>query len=143
MEFKVVRTSRKTLSLSVTAENEIIVRCPRYCSDERIDSFIEEKRDWLVKVLSQNTQKARANEGVINYREVIVGGERLPLIIAERNKITSSAVYVRNLKGIKKAFLKEFKEDFISYASALSKQLNFYPSEFAIKQYKGRWEVAM
>lgn len=139
MNYKVIRSSRKTLSLTVTPENEIIVRCPKRLGDAQIQSFIDEKKDWLNKIIGENAVKAAANEEIIKYRQVLVGGERLPLLFAEHNEVTSAAVYVKNIQGVKKAFLKEFSDGFITYVKILSQQLNLPVSQVAIRQYKSRW----
>ena len=59
ISYQVVRSSRKTLSLQITPEGEVIVRCPtRYPAGE-IEKFVESKRSWIEKHLSRiQTQPA-------------------------------------------------------------------------------------
>lgn len=53
MEIKIIRSNRKTLSLSVTKEGELIVRAPLHLKDEKIHKFIEEKKGWIEKSLAK------------------------------------------------------------------------------------------
>ena len=47
MEYIVIRSGRKTLSLSVDKDGMLIVRAPYALSEKRIEEFISEKSDWI------------------------------------------------------------------------------------------------
>lgn len=46
---KIVRSDRKTLSVSVDSFGKVTVRAPKKYSDERIAAFLAEKESWIVK----------------------------------------------------------------------------------------------
>jgi predicted metal-dependent hydrolase len=46
---KVIRSSRKTLSISIDTFGRLIVRAPKRCSEQRIFAFIQEKEPWIRK----------------------------------------------------------------------------------------------
>ena len=46
---KIVRSSRKTLSISVDTFGRLIVRAPKRYSEQRIFAFIQEKEPWIRK----------------------------------------------------------------------------------------------
>ncbi len=51
-EYALVREQRKTLSLTVMPDLQLVVKCPHKASDERIDGFLRRKWLWLEKQLS-------------------------------------------------------------------------------------------
>ena len=44
----VIRSHRKTLSISVDPFGRLIVRAPHKCSEERIFAFLKEKEEWII-----------------------------------------------------------------------------------------------
>lgn len=51
-EYQLIRQDRKTLSLTVTPDLNIILKCPQQADIERIESFLQKKWFWLEKQLS-------------------------------------------------------------------------------------------
>ena len=54
-QYKLIRSSRRTLALEVTSDVEIIVRAPFQTSDHMIRSFVEQHREWITRA----TEKQR------------------------------------------------------------------------------------
>ena len=54
--FTLIRSSRKTLSLQITPEGQLLVRAPSRLPQREIDRFVEEKQEWIQKTI----QKVRA-----------------------------------------------------------------------------------
>jgi predicted metal-dependent hydrolase len=50
---EIIRSNRKTLSISIDAFSRLIVRAPRRCSEERIFAFIAEKEAWILRKKSE------------------------------------------------------------------------------------------
>ncbi len=67
MEAKVVRSKRKTLSLTVTREGEIVVRAPYRMSDEAISAFLQKHAQWVEKRLKSVAamQKLDLSDGAL------------------------------------------------------------------------------
>ena len=57
---QVIRSSRKTLSISINENAELIVRAPNRISDQKIQNFINEKENWITR--NQSVVKARVEE---------------------------------------------------------------------------------
>ncbi len=138
-DYKIIRSERKTITVSVSAENAITVRCPYSMDDFTVDFFINSKSEWLFKVMAENNVKRVGSESILNYSEIFVGGCRVPLIISDKNKIESDAVYVKNLSCVKKSFIKFLSADFINFAKQISAQVKLKATAFAVKPYKSRW----
>lgn len=49
MEYTLVRSARKSISITITASGEVVVRAPKRTSQKRIDHVINQKQDWIHK----------------------------------------------------------------------------------------------
>lgn len=47
MEYKIVRSDRRTLAIEITAEAELLVRAPRRVSVAEIEKFISDNSAWI------------------------------------------------------------------------------------------------
>ena len=47
MEYKIIRSSRKTIAIQLTPEGEILVRCPNRMKKADIDRFVLSKQSWI------------------------------------------------------------------------------------------------
>ncbi len=46
---RIIRSARKSLSVSVDAFGKVTVRAPKNCSSERIYAFLQDKEGWILK----------------------------------------------------------------------------------------------
>jgi len=69
-EYRIIKQDRKTLSLVVTPDLGIILKCPKQIDNERIEKFLQKKWFWLEKQLSY-FKKYKRNV----YRKEYVSGE--------------------------------------------------------------------
>ena len=72
---QIIRSNRKTLSVSVDCFARITVRAPKRCGDERIFAFLEEKKDWILRKQAQMQQNALQlpSENLDGYTFPILG----------------------------------------------------------------------
>lgn len=138
-DYNIIRSKRKSVSVSVSSDNIITVRCPYSMSDRAVDEFIDSKSEWLFKIIAENNIKRADSESILGYKEVFVGGNRLPLIISEKNKIESDAVYVKNIASIKSTLNKYLSGGLIKFAKQIAKQVGLRAADFSVKAYKSRW----
>ncbi len=59
MYYRIVRSKRKTISIEVTRDLEVIVRAPKWLAKREIQYFVDEKEDWIKKTL---VRLEKANE---------------------------------------------------------------------------------
>ncbi len=45
--YTIVRSQRKTISLQITPQGQVVVRCPRRMARKDIDAFVRSKESWL------------------------------------------------------------------------------------------------
>ena len=53
MEYKIIRSNRRTLSLEITSTGELLVRAPYLISERNSREFVESKSGWIVKHLKK------------------------------------------------------------------------------------------
>ena len=46
---KIIKSNRKSISIQVTFDGELIVRAPYFCSEKAVDDFINRKANWIIK----------------------------------------------------------------------------------------------
>lgn len=52
INYKVIKSKRKTISIIIHPTKEVIVRAPKQISSDQIRNIVESKGDWIVKKLS-------------------------------------------------------------------------------------------
>lgn len=137
---EIVFSKRKNLSITVSAENRITLRCPVGYSRERALRFLAEKSGWIEKVVARNEKKLILNSDVTSCEKIFVNGEKLPLFVGcKTRKITPDGVFVRNIKDIKKLFVDSFAKAFVFRVEEISNRTGLKFSGIQIKSYKSRW----
>lgn len=57
-QYTLIRSDRKSLSLEITRELEVVVRAPKRLPKSRIDAFVRAKADWLAEHMELQRQRA-------------------------------------------------------------------------------------
>lgn len=57
--YRIIRSSRRTISVQITLSGEVLVRCPRRMSNADIRRFVESKSGWIERHLEKQTAAAR------------------------------------------------------------------------------------
>lgn len=60
MEYQIIYSKRKTISIEVKSDNSVVIKAPRTATKRQIEAFVESKSDWIKK--AQSRQSARAEE---------------------------------------------------------------------------------
>ena len=70
MDYNLIKTKRKTISLSVNNELQVIVRAPMRVNKKFIDSFVEKHAQWIEKQkkIIQDRNNNRAKEDIENLK---------------------------------------------------------------------------
>jgi len=99
--YTVIRSRRRTVAIQITAEGQVLVRCPNRMPAQAVDAFVREKADWIQKNLERNAafprpepfSKAEIQAFAIRTRELL--DRRLPLL-ARKIGVTYHRVTVRS-----------------------------------------------
>ncbi|MBQ8994769.1 MAG: M48 family metallopeptidase [Oscillospiraceae bacterium] len=95
MEYKVIRSKRKTLSLEVKPEG-VIVRAPFFVPKWQIDRFVKEREPWIRNSQNKLEQKKRALQQVepLSEEDIKKLAKQAKKVIPERVKYYAPIVGV-------------------------------------------------
>ena len=88
VEYELIRSSRRTLGLEITADLRVVVRAPKRCSMRQIETFVAQHEDWIAKhmAIQERRAAARAARQVTPEEEVMLRNlakEYIPRRVAE------------------------------------------------------------
>ena len=69
IEYKLIRSSRRTIGLEIRPGGELIVRAPHRASIREIEKIILEKKDWIIKHQLLAAKKAGEREEMLSKLE--------------------------------------------------------------------------
>lgn len=99
-EYRLIRSSRKTLAVEIPPTGEVIVRAPRFLSQKAIDRFVEEKAPWITEhIQKQKSRPPRIADTVLSKEEEIRLRETAKTVLPQRVE------YYASLMGVKPAGL--------------------------------------
>ncbi len=93
---KIIKSKRKTISIEITTDAEVIVRAPKRMSDKAIRAFVEEKRSFIDKNIDKMQARKESLAGIHHitdeeYEELLLNAKR---VIPERVKYYAPLVGV-------------------------------------------------
>ena len=85
---KIIRSSRKTLSISIDTFGRLIVRAPKRYSEERIFAFLQEKEGWIVKKQAERKglQSVLPPDNLQEYSFLLLG-KQTKIVLCDGNKV--------------------------------------------------------
>lgn len=134
IDYEIIRSNRKTLCISVK-EDKVMVRAPYAMPQFKIESFVLQKRKWILSKLDD----CSIDGELLNYKKIYVKGALLPLFLGDCNVITDSCVTVKSLSDVKKLYLKQFSEEFLSLFYSVCQSCCLSPKSVGFRAYKARW----
>ncbi len=98
-EYKIIRSSRKTVSIQVDADCNITVRVPYKISEREIEEFVSDKKEWLEKAVLKQMNRNR-NKKEYTDDEIKILREKAKTVLPEKVKYYSSImdVYPKSIK---------------------------------------------
>lgn len=139
MNYRVIKSKRRTLCLSVEKDGEILVRAPIDTGDKEIKDFVIKHERWI----SARLAKRKGERGLS-----LNDGERIALfgesyeIEAGKPKLESGIIFLP-VNGRKEAFLKLIKryskEKMSALAESVSSRYGFEYSLIRISTARTRW----
>lgn len=141
MEYKydIIRSPRKSISITISNRNQITVRCPWGMSENKIKEYLNSKSEWINKVINKNALRLAVNDDIMEKRCVYFNGVKLPLILSDKNVITPEAVYVKKYEDIGNLYKKHCSDEFFKAVDVLSKLTRLTPNSIGVRKYRGRW----
>lgn len=85
---EIIRSNRKTLSMSVDPFGRLIVRAPKRCGEERIFAFLKEKEDWILrKQCERKGAGMRLPPENLNGYEFLLLGKTCRILLTQGERI--------------------------------------------------------
>ena len=104
-----IRTNRKSISISVSPQGEVIIKAPKSCSLSSIQQIVDKKENWInlhrEKVLNNQT----LNKGIFEYSDILFCGQVYHIVYDD--KIQTS--FAQSLRNIGTAQLKKCAHGFV------------------------------
>lgn len=108
-EIRIIRSSRKTMSLEITRDLQVVVRAPYRVSEKRIRQFVQEKSPWIEKhliIMREKLEKQKVEpQERLSPEEIRRLAEKALQVIpkrtafyAERMGVSYGRITIRNQK---------------------------------------------
>lgn len=143
------RSKRKTLSLTVLKNGNVIVKAPITMKDEIINRFVEEKQSWLQEKLSSIKETQNKFEDIISGAKIMIYGNKYSVVKADIKSIQTSdkfELFVPNkYEGEKQSkaistWLKKLAKKVLSERlSFIENRINLKSTSLKIGDSRGRW----
>ncbi|NMC38195.1 MAG: M48 family metallopeptidase [Bacteroidales bacterium] len=158
IEYKVMYSRRRTLSISVSPFHGVVVRAPYATSLKTIERFISQKTEWITSCLDSFKKLVRIDgrNGYSDGDQILLYGESHVLRLVPAKSFTvriregriieigqpgnHDPLLIRTILEKRFKIIAE-KELTLRFSDALVKYKNygFYPSGFAVSTMKKRW----
>jgi predicted metal-dependent hydrolase len=157
IDYKVIFSRRRSISISISPHDGVVIRAPKGVSPETIDRFVNEKSVWIKKHLSNYSGAVRINHGK-KYEDgephFFKGKEHIlklsmsarPFIRQNDHLIEAGVPDTGDSKRIKTILDKWYREQARLHFSLLFDMIlakyenyNFKPTEIVVRPSKSRW----
>ena len=144
---KIIRSKRKTLSLTINENAELIIRAPKRLSIEKIQDFINEKENWInrKKRLIENQIK----DVTSSHNKLLYLGNLFPINVeqnASKELFFTGEEFIANSiepdslsLSIKKWYKNKFKEIALPRVAYFANKHNLMVNQVRIKNQKTMW----
>lgn len=143
------RSNRKTLSLTVLKNGNVVVKAPINMKEETITHFIEEKQGWIRDKLFLVNKTNTKFEDIMHYRKFLLYGNRYTLLLDNVKKIETNEKFQivmpgktepdKILKTLKTWYKKVAKQILFERLSFIESRIRLKSKSFRIGDSKGRW----
>ena len=144
---KIIRSNRKTLSIFINEDAELIVRAPKKLSIEKIQDFINQKEKWVNR--KRKLIETQIKDVSMNRNKLLYLGTLFPITInksASKRLAYADEEFVANSNNpeilsisLKKWYKKKFKEIAIPRLEYFAEKYNFKVNQVRIKKQKTMW----
>ena len=144
---RIIRSKRKTLSLTINENAELVIRAPLRLSIKKIQDFINEKESWINR--QQAIIENQIKDITSNQNKLLYLGSLFPINInqsATKDLMFTGGEFIANSiepnllsLSIKKWYKKKFREIAIPRVTYFAEQHNLMVNQVRIKNQKTMW----
>lgn len=143
------RSNRRTLSLSVLKDGNVVVKAPISMKEETINRFVEEKQDWIRSKLMLINKTFSKFDDIVHYKKFLLYGNRYTLLLDDVKRIETGDNFQivmprktepdKILKNLKSWYKKVAKQILSERLSFIESRIKLKSSSLRIGDSKGRW----
>ena len=143
------RSKRKTLSLTILKNGNVIVKAPLKMKDEVINHFVEDKQSWIREKLSTIKENQNKFEDVISMQKCLIYGNKYTLVYADVKAIQTTDKFElvcpskfdeqKRQKSIIQWYKKLAKHALSERLRFIEERINLKSSSLKIGDSRGRW----
>ncbi len=143
MNYQLIRTKRRTLSLEINNKGQLIARAPLIMPLTKIEQFIQTKQHWISNKQHQTAQR-RAQQKTYNAGDLHAYlGRQYPLIFANKTSFCGNSIILKSKICAQEELLILYKTAFEKIAlprlDYYAKQLNLTYNQVHLKAQKSLW----
>lgn len=139
IEYTVVRSARRTLSVTVR-DGAVAVRAPYGMTDERIASFIESQRQWVLRQLARCARVSETFKAVREGRSILLFGKEKALVLGgAKNGETEETIVLKSLSAAKPYYMKTRAFLLVEKTAVLSVATGLHAEDVTVRDFKSRW----
>ncbi len=104
--YELIKQTRRTMSLTVTPDLRIVLKCPENTTKEKIDHFLQKKWFWLEKQLSffKKYQRKTYKREYISGEGFLYLGKQYKITVQKNTKdsisLSKTQLYIRTRKSV-------------------------------------------
>ena len=146
---EVIRSNRRTISISIMKDGAVVVKAPIKAKDDQINQFVMAKQGWIQSKVNACLLTNAKFKDIINYDKVLVYGNKYSILLADTKKIElgdglqiifpKKIAPEHRIKHLKTWFKKIAKRSLEARIYQIAEKLNFVFNSFKITYSKGRW----
>lgn len=148
---QIIKSNRKTLSISIDKDGNLIVRAPLKLSLKKINSFLQQKEQWIIKKQKEQLQKQKEHASMLVKNEMFLHGKTLikqydntiKKVTLKDGKILIPNLLQNNTVKEQRAILLWYKKQTTlllqEQLSNLAKQMKVQFSKVSLSNSKNRW----
>lgn len=102
---EIIRTSRRSLALTINERGELIVHAPKNMPLYDIMDFLQKKEKWIDEKCNNINNILSKNKEIVEYQEIFFFGKRYKVVETqgiETNYLTEKTILIERTKNINK-----------------------------------------
>ncbi len=138
-EYRTIRSDRRSYSVTVRSDNQIVVRCPLRATEAQVGAFIASKRAWILRALAKNAAAESGFGGVRELEKMLVAGRLLPVSWGGRNFIDDEIASFSSKSAVKKTLVDHCSPKFFQIYEQVCAATGLRARSISFRSYKARW----
>ena len=145
---KIIKSNRRTMSLSISREGAIVVRAPNRIKEQDINKFVTQKQDWLISKLAEIQLNQNKFSDIIEYQKFLLFGLKYEIALADIKRIETNGHTIlvpktteqeKILPSIIHFYKKKAKEIISKRVAYIKSIMHIEPKAIKITNSRGRW----